>query len=179
MVTTSIKIQFVLKEGAIRYERIKNFYEETDDKPKVLLDSIVMNFKDYPLTEIEKSALKILRDSGHPGFVLKENGKLFYSIDRHLQKYKRQIDAMKGQRPHKCNDRDMMCRRLSSLPDAAGGCAKVRDKGAVIEDYDFITKGYEFFNVPQSSFIVLECDHWTPIYGVNTPPTNTSSRRSF
>lgn len=166
MIKTSVKTQFVLKEGAIHYDKVKYFYD-TSQKPKVLVDSIIVDSGDYPLTEIAPNILKYIRESGQPGFVLKKDGKLFYTTGSQLHRYQNCVDYIKSHRVHKCNEKDMMCRKLSSLPDAKGGCAKVRDKDAVIEDYDFITEGYEFFNIPQNSFIVLECNHWIPGYEAN------------
>ena len=168
MIKTSIKTQFVLREGAIHYSKVKYFYD-TDQKPKVLIDSIIVSSGDCPLEETTPGILNYIRESGHPGFVLKKDGKLFYTTGSQLRKYQNGVDCVKNYHIHKCNEKDMICRRLSARPDTEGGCAKIRDKDARIEDYDFITEGYEFFNVPQSSFIVTECTHWVPNYGANKP----------
>lgn len=177
MVTTSIKTQFVLKEGAISYRKIKEFFEPASapSYPNVLVDSIIVESEDYPLQEVLPETLRVLRDSGQPGFVLKKDGKLLYATHPHLRRYQSKLDCIKGDRTHKCNDKYMMCQRLSALPDAKGGCAKIRDKYYFIEDYDFITEGYEFFNINQDSFVVLECRHWVPNDKANTAPRVSKS----
>ncbi len=170
MVTTSIKTQFVLRDGVIRYEKSREFYEpgSSSHSAKILIDSIIMDFEDHPLCEVSTDTLKLLRDSGKPGFVLKKDGKYYYSAHPRLPDYQYMHDGLKGCRSHMCNEKSMICKRLCALPDSMGGCAKIRDEDSVIEKYDFITEGYEFFNLStQSAFVVLDCENWKPSFTAN------------
>ncbi|MBR2725782.1 hypothetical protein IKE87_00725 [Candidatus Saccharibacteria bacterium] len=170
MVTINIKTQFVLVERALRYEKVKEFFEIKDEFTKVPIDSIVLESEDYPLHEVLPETVRIIRDSGQPGFVLKKDGKLFCTTHPHVRRFQARLDGIKTNGIHKCSEKDMICRRLSALSDAEGGCAKIRDEDFAIEKYPFITEGYEFFNINQNCFVVLGCQHWIPNYNANATP---------
>jgi len=61
---------------------------------------------------------------------------------------------------HKCNSVGNVCHKLSASKDEFGGCQKVRDTHKFLENYPWITKGYETFNTMHNSFVVADCLHY-------------------
>ena len=104
------------------------------------------------LKKITSDQLLQLRKSGIAGFVLKRDNHLYYSSYSEVPK------ALNlGE--HLCSSGgSQVCARLSAALDEEGGCEKVRQKATNIENFAFITNGYETFNNPTDNvFIVLEC----------------------
>lgn len=110
----------------------------------------------FTLSEVTPEALANYRKEGIPSFILKVDGKLYYS------EISSDIDLMpfKLIGTHKCAAAGHECRRLSSASDAGGGCAKVRARSNFIERYPWITTGYETINTRHDVFIVNACSHY-------------------
>lgn len=118
--------------------------------------------ENFALSEISQEDISIYRRSNIPSFLLKTNGKYYYTtISSNLNRLLQDKSLMSTMypHPHMCGE----CDRLSAASDENGGCAKVRDYHySYIEKYDWITEGYETFNVSSSSFVVSKCYHYTP-----------------
>ena len=130
----------------------------------------------YPLTKVDKLQLKVIRDkeiNATPAFILKDNNNYYYCeipIDSVF------IDCEIDKR-HKCG----RCDRLSGLPYELGGCDKVRDKGAKVENYPFIIFGYETINFGAigDQFVVAKCACFKPYPKKKEISTKESNRRKF
>lgn len=106
----------------------------------------------FNLEKVTADDLYALRKEKIASFVLKENDNLFCA----------QIPERTGflstnfLGEHKCN----YCRHLSSASDEDGGCAKVRNFACFIENYPWITFGYETFSCKDDAFVVIKCEHF-------------------
>lgn len=110
----------------------------------------------FPLTEVTPKMLSVYRSSEAAGFVLKVDGKFYYTkIPKNSN-----FSPFPFIGEHKCSTVGHECRRLSAKSDEQGGCAKVRDRYKCIENYPWITKGYETFNTFVESFVVIDCLHY-------------------
>lgn len=109
----------------------------------------------FPLIEVEPETLTDYRRKRVPSFVLKVNGKFFYS------KIQSDINLVSSTilGAHRCASIDSVCNRLSAATDEEGGCEKVRDSSNHIERYPWITMGYETFNTKYDTFLVVQCLH--------------------
>ncbi len=107
----------------------------------------------FKLEEAMPETLSICRKDGIPYFVLKEEGKLYYTV---LPKVK--ILPLGSLMNHRCSS----CYHLSAASDANGGCAKVREFSLGIEKYSFIVKGYETVGASGDVFIVQNCENYEP-----------------
>ena len=109
----------------------------------------------FQLAEVSRDQLLAYRKSGIPSFVLKTNGKLFWAkVPENLPIKKTPLGT------HLCIHLKNECKRLSIMSDDNGGCAKVRDRIKHIENYPWITEGYESFNTITDVFVVLKCEHY-------------------
>lgn len=109
---------------------------------------------EYPLQEISVSELRHLRRTGKPGFVLKEDDKYYYA----RIKYDTHFTISNLPNAHMCSYAPGCCKHLSaSLID---GCQMIFDIYSYIENYSWITFGYEFFNVSLGSLTVLKCSNY-------------------
>lgn len=125
---------------------------------KKLLDEQIHPLWTLHLAEVSKKDLDAFRYNDVPSFVLKIDGKLYHSeIPRNLALVSYTILGK-----HMCSVAGHECHRLSAASDSAGGCAKVRNRSKNIEDYDWITTGYETFNTKIDSFVVVHCSHYKP-----------------
>lgn len=113
--------------------------------------------REYPLKEISLEEINSLREEKKPIFLLKDNGRYFYTVIHRCMKF--HTAEIIG--CHWCFSRSYECVRLHALSDPEG-CWKVRDLGTDkrIEKYPFIIKGYETIYTYEESFVVLECDHY-------------------
>jgi len=161
---TTLTLQGVTSLHSVVTQRTFNFGCETEVK---------IFEEDYPLREVTPRELFLLRTSGKPGFVLKQEGKYYYTtIPKQLTFHSREISG-----EHMCSRNGKVCSRLSAAEDCNGGCGKVRDLdplayinnkkfheavrlSARIEKYPFIRSGYESFNTPTNSLVVLSCDNY-------------------
>lgn len=110
----------------------------------------------FPLVKVSEKQLRDLRKTKVPCFVLKYNGNYFCA-----RIYKRVtfVDSeILG--PHSCSYGNNMCGRLSARRDEDHGCAKIRENSTGIENYPWITKGYETFNTDHDCFVVVHCNHY-------------------
>ena len=122
---------------------------------KILTVDVISSKKVLDLREITLAELQKFRSSEVPGFVLKSNNNYYYSdaINSSLREF--------GFSNHKCaTSNGTVCHRLSAALDEEGGCAKVRGFSTHIENFPFITYGYETFNTKNDVFIVLNCYHF-------------------
>ena len=120
------------------------------------VDENVKTVMSYDLVEVTPEELAVYRKSGIPSFVLKVEGKLYYtSIPSDLNLVGSSILG-----EHQCAVVGHECKRLSAASDEHGGCAKVRDCCQRIERYPWITKGYETFNTSNNCFLVVQCEHY-------------------
>ena len=154
----------ILKETTITYKRVVNLHPSTgcfiSEESKDVMQKDEKILKKFPLKVVSVDELAKLRSSGKPGFLLKENEIYYYAkIDPIIRIISHEIMT-----PHLCGKKGHECRRLAALSDAKGGCAKVRDKYKYIENYSFITKGFETFNTDYDSFVVFECSHYKDIH---------------
>lgn len=110
----------------------------------------------FPLTEVTPEALADYRKKGVSSFVLKVDGKLYYtSIPDDISFVSSTILGA-----HQCAVAGHECHRLSAASDEEGGCEKVRNRSNNIERYPWITEGYETFNTKHDSFVVVNCLHY-------------------
>lgn len=112
----------------------------------------------FPLTQITPLKVEELRFNNSPSFILKQNGKYFYTpipLEKRISFYDAKVIG-----EHKCAFGNKMCAHLCALPDEQGGCEKVRLKGAKLEDFKWITEGYETFGIFDENFVVLKCSHY-------------------
>ena len=124
----------------------------------------------FNLIEVTPAQLKKFRMSGIPSFVLKKNGKLYYtSIPKNLSFVSSPILGK-----HLCAIQKHECKHLSAASDELGGCAKVREGARRIERYPWITTGYETFNTQNDSFVVVNCSH----YEQCPPPKKLPARKT-
>lgn len=157
--------------------------DKIEQKQRVILENnilkiqkvMILNEKErvlseecFPLSEVTEKEIYMLRIGETPGFILKKEGRYFYStIPKNLKFFGQRI---LGQ--HCCSDYGSDCKYLYA---SKNGCPKVRDLSqeyyvrlgykkqvAVglakrIEKYDFITLGYETVNTNEDFFVVAEC----------------------
>ena len=110
----------------------------------------------FHLVEVTSEELAGYRKSGISSFVLKVDGKFYYSeIPNNISFVSSSILGA-----HRCAVAGHECHRLSAASDEQGGCAKVRDRSNCIERYPWITTGYETFNTKHDSFVVVNCLHY-------------------
>lgn len=110
----------------------------------------------FPLTEVRPEELADYRKKGVPSFVLKVDGKLYYTaIPDNISFVSSNILGA-----HLCAVAGHECHRLSAASDEEGGCGKVRNRSNYIERYPWITTGYETFNTKHDSFVVVNCLHY-------------------
>ena len=110
----------------------------------------------FSLNEVTVEELAAYRRSKIPSFVLKVNGKLYYTTIPDCISFV--SSGLLG--IHQCAIPKHECHRLSAASDEQGGCAKVRDRSQCIERYPWITTGYETFNTKHDSFFVAKCLHY-------------------
>lgn len=116
----------------------------------------VVEHMPFNLVEVTSEELAGYRRSGISSFVLKVDGKLYYSkIPNNISFVSSNILVA-----HSCATAGKECQRLSAASDEQGGCAKVRDRSKRIEKYPWITTGYETFNTKHDSFVVVNCLHY-------------------
>lgn len=150
-----------LNDGGIQIERYTKDHQLEDQ----------INLK-----KVTESELLKYRHGKKPGLAFVVDGNIYYSpLDKTTK-----LELVK----HKCCSDGDVCRHLSALPDELGGCPKVRDlcidslngrftnlkEAKRIEKYDFITLGYETFNIEFSQLVVLNCSHYEP-----TPPRRATA----
>lgn len=143
----------------ITTENVTRYYSEKRRNPEeVTLKRLVTEsdsqLDSFKLREIPVSKLDVLRAQKIPCFILKDNGKYFYTVVPNDLKL---IGTLKVE--HRCAPRTAICKRMSTLPDCDGGCRKVRASSKHIEDYPWITAGYETVNTQIECFVVINCGH--------------------
>lgn len=118
--------------------------------------NMVAEAMSFDLVEVTPEELAVYRKSGISSFVLKVDGKLYYSsIPDNISFVSSTILGA-----HQCAVIGHECNRLSAASDEQGGCAKVRDRSQRIERYPWVTTGYETFNTKHDSFVVVNCLHY-------------------
>lgn len=114
----------------------------------------------WSLEEISVEKLTSLRKdkSGKASFVLKDKDRYFHAFipeDLNLMSQGMRILG----KEHICAMSGKECDRLDASPDPYG-CAKIRAKHPRIENYPYITWGYEVFNSSNLCFIIGRCEHY-------------------
>ena len=107
------------------------------------------------LVEITPAEIAKARRDHVPFFVLKENGKYYFTevpIDLNFLS----ADLL-GE--HLCAKTHTVCQRLDPVPFKEGGCQKVCDHIKMIERYPFIETAYEVSNTRQEVFTVVKCKY--------------------
>lgn len=152
-------------EGNIKDGTFKISKKNSGEKPSLVYQEPKKGKTVLPLQKISKEDLLNIRTLGIPGFVLKLEKTLFYT---QISKDFPQIAKLEGfLENHECRD----CKKLGTYD-----CSKTSDgalsfvlryrskdfKKAVkisqrIEKYDYITYGFETFNVTYESFVVFNC----------------------
>ena len=151
--------------------------EKNQSKIRIFDDKIEIDVKRhgkleticYELKETTVEFVKFLRMNNVATSVIKRNGKIYYCVlDNFLKNSKFLYTNLSPY--HKCATTSCTCKRLLALPEKDGGCSKVLNNKKGIEDFDWITYGYEVFNLlerqanehaPVSCFVVIECEHYS------------------
>ncbi len=112
----------------------------------------------FVLEETTAEALRKRRSKKIPTFVLKEEGKLYYT---EIPKRMSLVGSNLLGTVHQCARAGKECRRLSAASDELRGCAKVRNGSRRIEIYPWIETGYETFATNNKDcFVVVKCLHY-------------------
>lgn len=154
----------VLKADEVTFEGKRKYAINPKTQRASILVSERKNIKEinsisFELVEIEEEELKKMREEGIPYFVLKEHGRLYFSeIPKNVT-----LTSSKIWGEHKCAIVGKECVRLSAKSDEEGGCEKVRNCSKMIENYPWITIGYETVNTAEDCFGVIECRHYKRI----------------
>jgi len=106
----------------------------------------------YKLKKIDKNKIETARKSNVPCVIVKEYDDYYFSIVD--KKFKALGTNIIGE--HKCAH----CEHISAAEDCDGGCGKVRDIDAHIEDYDFIKYGLQTINTKTPAFVVSNCSNF-------------------
>lgn len=110
----------------------------------------------FPLVQVSAEDLAKFRSLDISAFVLKDDGKLYYSqIPYNMSLYS---SCFLG--THMCSNAMRECSRSFSGSDKLGGCAKFRAHSTCIENFPWIIKGYETFNTRHDCFVVISCSHY-------------------
>lgn len=121
-----------------------------------VLDEHIEKVVEYPLQQVTEKELQEYRKSGVSSFVLKFRRNLYHArIPKNSSFYNSKILGA-----HKCATVGFECERLSTARDIDGGCEKVRNFSRNIENYSWITDGYETFNTETDVFHVARCKHY-------------------
>lgn len=169
---TSKKVSILFKNitlkgiGTLRAEKVTSTYKvihelhpKTHQPFKIVYKELIdeqMEPLYFDLVEITPEELDVYRSKEIPSFVLKVDGKLYYtSIPDNLSFVSSTILG-----EHKCSAVKRECRRLSAASDENGGCAKVRNYSQCIERYPWISVGFESFNTKHDSFVVISCSNY-------------------
>lgn len=148
---------------AIKYTIINRVVKELHPRTKKPWKTIsssqikeMVETLNFPLRKVSPEEVSEFREKGIPSFVMKVCGEFYYA------KIPNNITFMSSSilGTHVCAEVHKECRRLSAASDEDGGCKKVRDSLKRIEDYPWITKGYQTFNTKCNSFRVVACEHY-------------------
>lgn len=112
-----------------------------------------LGHRSFSLTPVTELELLQLRKNHVPSLVLKIGENLYHT------------ELKKGMTVsitpcHCCNDPNHDCKRLLALPFEEGGCQKVEKFARRIENYPFITIGYETFWTQHNVLVVIECKNY-------------------
>lgn len=111
----------------------------------------------YKLEEIPAKEIAAIRKKGK-SFLLYKTGKKFWwsPVPRSLSL----IGATAGIGAHKCSYAENVCEYLSANEDD-GGCPKARSAACRgIENFEFITEGFETVGTRPESLLVLKCQNF-------------------
>lgn len=150
----SLTIEEYIKRSRWKFTYDTNSNGTKTSTRKELVSSSTELVATHQLTEVSKKALKKMRTIPSPFFIYKEGEKLYVCPVPCELTF--QTDFMGA---HMCALHGC-CKRLSPLPDEEGGCAKVRNQATGIENYPWITRGFETCNTGNDVLKVLDCDHF-------------------
>lgn len=108
----------------------------------------------YKLNKISVDELEVLRESKEPTLIIKNDGKYYYA----KVKADTRLGTSNFMGNHQCSYMNHQCEYLlASLGEE--GCRKVYDADNKLENYDFITSGYELLNTEIEEFVVTGCSN--------------------
>ncbi len=151
--------KLVFEKKFSTFEIVKQLHPKTG-RPvmiasKKLIKDSIESFN-YPLIKISLESLSHIRELEFPSFILKLDGCYYFALIPDNINFVNS-DLLGA---HKCSTGGKICHRLSPAKDEHGGCQKVRDRQKKLENYPWITKGYETINTLHDSFVVAECLHY-------------------
>lgn len=156
--TIIVNQKFELEDGKLRVETKRRIYEVIKKVRRHNVKKLLKEEKsveNFNLTEVDVNILNEYRRKKIPIFILKTDGKLFFSIiPRNLN-----LISTKFIGKHQCAFDRCTCKRLLSSSNDEGGCEKVKNFSKNIEKYPWITKGYETVNTEHEILVVVECQH--------------------
>ena len=137
----------VLKFSQISY---KYLIKNNSLKSKEFFNSSSKDFS-IPLKIVDKSKLEEIRNSKIP-YLIYKNFENYYiaKIPKDMR-----ITSSVLPKKHLCANHSKVCKKLDSLKEF--GCDKVLDYNSKIENYPWITNGFESINVEHPAFIVCNC----------------------
>lgn len=141
------------------YQVKRELHPKTNEPFRTLCKKVLNETVDpmsFALAEVTYEKLTEYRMSGIPSFMLKLDGKFYYTrIPNDINFITANILGA-----HQCAVVKHECSHLTAASDEEGGCAKVRDRSHCIERYPWITRGYETFNTKHDVFVVVNCLHY-------------------
>lgn len=124
--------------------------------------AIIVEKTIHNLEKISVEELSEIRNKNLPIFVLKEKGKIYYSIipdNANIFSF-----SLFEKTDHKCNFSSDCRLLLSSSNDKNESCAKVQSYSTYIENCPWITDGYQTTNTQQDTFVVINCEFYKSSY---------------
>ena len=165
LMNNELKIEKQETTYEITYEKHFSSFEFVS-REKIDSNSTELSF---PLLPIRQDQIKpLLRDvMDQPTFLLKvsDGGYLYCHIPEGVNL---STNLVKGFQ-HLCGKPRFICSRLMATSNENGGCEKVVNYSKNIEDYPWITFGYEVFGSMHNCMIVHRCEHYRP-----SPPRKAS-----
>lgn len=139
--------------------KIYSYYEENPNsalkKSRKLLERHSEIIRKIPLLPIDISDIENIRNSGKSILIYK-NGISFYYVEipENLSISSHHFGN------HKCSRLNEDCDKLYALPEEMGGCQKVLEKHPKIENFSWITQGFQTINCIDNRFFIAKCEHF-------------------
>jgi len=106
----------------------------------------------FTLIEISVEEIEIKRRKKIPSFLLKQDGKYYWTeFPRGISLF---AEDILGQ--HKCSNPYTLCKGID-LQLSGRGCKKILAQPPRLEDFEFITLGWETFATEHDCLSVIEC----------------------
>ena len=104
----------------------------------------------FQVREVTAEEIKYFRKHHISSIIIKMESKLYIG---NINKNK----PITSTRSHMCCDKDHDCLHMYAVASSDKGCAKVISFSTGIENFDFITSGYETFGTIKDALIVWSC----------------------